>query len=65
MACKESLYKIILLIFIVGLREIILEERSGDTWVAPSVKPLILDLGSGHDVMVHEIKPKAPCHALR
>ena len=30
---------------------------TGDTWVAESVKHLILDFGSGHDLTVHEFKP--------
>ena len=27
-------------------------------WVAQSVKPLTLDFGSGHDLLVREIKPR-------
>ena len=26
-------------------------------WVAQSVKPLTLDFGSGHDLLVHEFEP--------
>ena len=29
-----------------------------DVWMAPSVKHLTLDFGSGHDLMVHEFEPR-------
>ena len=31
--------------------------KAGGTWVAQSVKHLTLDFGSGHDLMVYDIKP--------
>ena len=34
-----------------------LDEESEGTWVAQLVKHPTLDLGSGHDLMVHGIKP--------
>ena len=36
--------------------------KSGDTWVAQSVKHLTLDSGLGHDLMVHDTEPQVGIH---
>lgn len=40
-----------------GFVSVLLKVQAWGAWMALSVKPLTLDLGSGHDLLVHELKP--------
>ena len=39
-------------------RETLIQDILRNAWVTPSVKRPTLDSGSGHDLMVHEVKPR-------
>ena len=45
-----------------GQKRVLGKEQRG-AWVAPSVRRLTLDLGSGHDLPVREFEPHVGLHA--